>query len=277
MSQTSPPPTTRPAVPLKPESPETPMLQASIDRVLPVVVVVAILVIAMQIGSFFLPPFVMPPPLTILESSYTILTTEYHHIGITAMRLLVATIFAMTVGVLFGIIMGIFPRIRPYLRSLIIIDTGIPALSWMLLAIFWFSNPEVRIFFILSVILIPFYALNIYDAIRALPRDWVDMIETFRPSRWQILRYLILPHIVPYILTTTKSVIGYAVRMAIFAELLASAIGVGSRMSLAQSMFQIHMVLGWTVILIIANVLLQAGVNKIEKVLLKWRPEATVR
>ena len=274
MSQTSPSQKTKTVVPFKPE--ET-VLQASVDRVLPVAVVVAILVAAMQIASYFLPPFVMPPPLTILVSSYDILTTQYHHIGITAARLFAATLFAMVLGVTLGIIMGIFARIRPYLRSLIIIDTGIPALSWMLLAIFWFSNPEVRIFFILSVILVPFYALNTYDAIRALPRDWVDMIETFRPSRWHVLRYLILPHIVPYILMTTKSMIGYAVRMAIFAELLVSAVGIGSRMSLAQSMFQIHMVLGWTIILVVANLLLQAGINRIEKLLLKWRPEATVR
>ena len=31
------------------------------------------------------------------------------------------------------------------------INTGIPALSWMLFAVFWFKNPEARIFFILAV------------------------------------------------------------------------------------------------------------------------------
>ncbi len=45
------------------------------------------------------------------------------------------------------------------------IDTGIPALSWMLIAVFWFRDPESRIFFILMVILLPFYALN--DLLRA--------------------------------------------------------------------------------------------------------------
>jgi NitT/TauT family transport system permease protein len=247
------------------------------ESLIPVLVVVTALIALIQLGSHFLPPFVMPAPLVIFDAMVEILTTQYHHIGITALRLLVAVLFAMVLGVVLGIIMGISPAVRPYLRSLIIIDTGIPALSWMLLAIFWFSNSEVRIFFILSVILVPFYALNIYDAIRALPRDWVDMIESFRPSRTHVLRYLIVPHIIPYILTTTKSVLGYAVRMAIFAELVASAIGIGSRMSLAQSMFRIDFVLGWTVILVIANLLLQAGLTAIEKVLLKWRPEASVR
>jgi NitT/TauT family transport system permease protein len=247
------------------------------EGVIPVIVVVMGLIAAIQIASFYLPSFVMPPPLTILWATIEILRSEYTHIGVTALRLLVSILFAMGVGILLGIVMGVFPKIRPYIRSLVIIDTGIPALSWMLLAIFWFPQPEVRIFFILSVILIPFYALSIFDGIRALPRDWVDMIESFRPRRWQVLRYLILPHIIPYILSTTKSVIGYAVRMVIFSELIASTIGIGSRMSLAQSMFRIDTVLGWTVILIVLNLLLQTALTALEKYLLKWRAEASVR
>ena len=243
----------------------------------PLLVVGVLLAAAIQVGSYYLPPFVLPAPLTILKAVFSILSEQYSHIGVTLARLTAAVAFSMFAGVLLGVMMGIFPRIRPYLRSLIIIDTGVPALSWMLLAIFWFKDTELRIFFILSVILIPFYALSIYDGIRALPREWIDMIESFRPSRWHVLYYLILPHIIPYILTTSKSVLGYAVRMAIFAELVAAAIGIGSRMSLAQSMFRIDLVLGWTVILVVLNLVLQAGLNAIEKVLLKWRPEVEVR
>jgi len=265
-----------PAVP-KPVSAPPSAERARGEGVIPVLVVVAGLLVAMQIASFYLPPFVMPAPVTIFWATVEILKNEYMHIGVTALRLLVAVLFAMAFGVFLGIVMGIFPKIRPYIRALVIIDTGIPALSWMLLAIFWFGEPEVRIFFILAVILVPFYALSIFDGIRALPRDWVDMIESFRPQRWQVLRYLILPHIIPYVLTTTKSVIGYAVRMAIFSELIASAIGIGSRMSLAQSMFRIDSVLGWTVILVVLNLALQAALTALEKYLLKWRAEANVR
>lgn len=267
-------------VPAVPKPVSTPIAAAAPVRregLVPVLVVVAALLVAMQIASFYLPPFVMPAPLTIFKAMVEILQTDYVHIGVTGLRLLAAVLFAMAFGVFLGVVMGIFPKIRPYVRALVIIDTGIPALSWMLLAIFWFGAPEVRIFFILSVILVPFYALSIFDGIRALPHDWVDMIESFRPQRWQVLRYLILPHIVPYVLTTTKSVIGYAVRMVIFSELIASAIGIGSRMSLAQSMFRIDTVLGWTVILVVLNLVLQAALTSMEKHLLKWRAEAKVR
>lgn len=240
------------------------------------VVVLAIL-IAMEIASRYVPDYIMPSPQAVALAGWKILTQDTFHVVVTLGRLLLAMLFSMVAGVLIGMMMGIFRTVRPFLRALVVIDTGIPALSWILLAVFWFKDPEVRIFFILTLILLPFYALNIYDGIRALPKEQVDMIESFRPSRWQVVRYLICPHIVPYILLTTKSVIGYAARMVIFAELVASAVGIGSRMGLAQSSFHIDEVMAWTFLLVMLNIVLQIVVTGVEKLTLKWRPEASVR
>lgn len=240
-------------------------------------VVVLALIAAMEVASWFVPDYIMPSPVIVARALGDLLMGDKSHIGITLLRLAAAVSFSMAAGILVGLAMGTFASIRPYLRSLIIIDTGIPALSWMLVAVFWFKDPEARIFFILTVILLPFYALNVYDGMRALPKDSVDMIESFRPSRMQVLRFLVVPHIVPYVFLTTRSVIGYAIRMAIFAELVASAVGVGSRMSLAQSTFHIDQVLAWTFFLVVLNTLFQSAVALLEKRLLRWRPEASVR
>ncbi len=240
-------------------------------------VVSALLLVAMEVASRFVPDYIMPSPVVIAKALKDLLLTDTMHVMVTLGRLVLAILFSATVGVVIGLLMGVSERIGPYLRSLVIIDTGIPALSWMLVAVFWFKAPEARIFFILTVILLPFYALNVYEGMRAIPRDWVDMMESFRPSRWQMMRYLVVPHIVPYIFLTTKSVIGYAIRMVIFAELVASAVGIGSRMSLAQSTFRIDQVLAWTFLLVILNLVIQWLANLAEKRLLGWRTDVKVR
>jgi NitT/TauT family transport system permease protein len=76
---------------------------------------------------------------------------------------------------------------------------------------------------------------------------------------------------------TTRSIIGYAIRMTVFAELLSVSTGIGARMGLAQSNFQMEGVIAWTVILVVLNLLIQALVAAVEKSLLHWRPEVTVR
>jgi NitT/TauT family transport system permease protein len=240
-------------------------------------VVVAAIVLAMQIASLFVPPYIIPSPVSILKSLAGSLVTDYGQILITLARLLATLCLSIAIGTLIGVITGTVAWIRPYLRALVIIDTGIPALSWMLVAVFWFKNPEWRLFFIMIVIVVPIYALNVHDGIRAMPKDWVEMCESFRPSRWQVLRYLIVPHIVPYVLMTTKSTVGYATRMLIFAELIGSSVGIGARMGLAQATFHMESVLAWTMLLVIMNLAAQSCVGLIEKYLLRWRDEAAVR
>jgi ABC-type nitrate/sulfonate/bicarbonate transport system permease component len=246
------------------------------DRVATVIVGAAI-VLALQIASMFAPAYIAPAPAAIFERMWASLTVDPIQIGVTLARLAAALAFALIVGTAIGVVIGTIAWIRPYLRALVVIDTGISALSWMLLAAFWFKNPEVRIFFILAVLLIPFYALSVYDGIRAIPKDWVEMCESFRPSRSQVLRYLILPHIAAYVLATTKTVVGYATRMVIFAELIGSAVGIGAQMGLAEASFDIAAVIAWTILLVILNLFLQWAINLVEAYVLRWRPPVEVR
>jgi NitT/TauT family transport system permease protein len=263
-----------------PVAPVLPIRKAATEGqrdVLATTLVVVAMLVAMQIASSYVPDYIMPAPISVLAATKDLLLSDKTHILVTLARLTGAVAFSMILGIVIGGAMGTIGFVRPVLRAIIVIDTGIPALSWMLVAVFWFRDPEMRIFFILTVILLPFYAMNVYEGIRALPRDLIDMVESFRPSRWQVLYYLVIPHIVPYIFLTTKSVIGYAIRMAVFAELIASAIGIGSRMNLAQSTFRIDQVFAWTFLLVVLNIALQAAVSAFEKVALKWRPEVKVR
>ena len=241
------------------------------------VVVIAVIVVLMQIGSAFIPAYILPSPVSVVRSLFESLITTYDQILITILRLIISLLVSIAIGTAIGIITGTIPSVRPYLRALVYIDTGIPALSWMLMAVFWFRNPELRMFFILVVIVVPIYALNIHDGIRAMPKEWLEMCESFRPSRWQVLRYLIVPHIVPYVLMTTKSTVGYAMRMLIFAELIGSAIGIGAQMGLAQATFHMELVIAWTVLLIAINLAAQGTVGLLERHLLRWRDEAIVR
>ncbi len=257
-------------------APRTARLQRRSDALAVAIVIVA-LIAAMQIASMFVPSYIMPAPATIGSALWTELTQDGTDIAATLLRLLAAIAASLVAGSALGVVMLAVKPLRPYIRSLLVIDTGIPALSWMIIAVFWFKNPEQRIFFILFVILLPFYAINVYDGLQALPKELVEMVESFRPTRLQALRYLLLPHIVPYVILTTKSVIGYATRMVIFAELIGAAIGIGAKMSIAEAAFKMEDILAWTVLLVILNVALQALIGLAEKRLLHWRGEVQVR
>jgi len=240
------------------------------------VLVVLLLIALMEALSRVVPPYILPSPVVVAAALWRALTVQPWQLLVSLLRLVAALSVSLLLGTALGLAMSLLPRLRPYLRAVLVIDTGVPALSWILVAVFWFRNPEYRIFFVLCMILVPFYAMQVHDGIRALPRDWMEMIGTFRPRRAQLLRFLILPHIVAYVLMTTKSIIGYATRMLVFAEMISATMGVGAEMGVAQASFHMEDVLAWTVLLILFNVLAQGAIGLIERHALSWRSEADV-
>jgi NitT/TauT family transport system permease protein len=243
----------------------------------PTVAVTAVLLVAVEIASHFAPSYIMPSLTEIAAALWGLLSNDYLHVVATLLRLLVAMAFSLAFGALLGLAMGLWSRLEPYMRAAIFINTGIPALSWILLAVFWFKSVETRLFFILAVILIPFYALAVFEAIRAFNKDLVDMLLSFRPTKWQLVRHLFIPQLIPVLFVTTRSLIGYAIRMVIFAELVAAASGVGSRMGLAQGTYRMDQLLAWTVLLVLVNILIQVLIDAAERPYLKWRPQVRVR
>jgi NitT/TauT family transport system permease protein len=84
---------------------------------------------AMEVASRYVPDYIMPSPLTVSKAIWKLAATDYTHVLITLSRLSAAMLFSMISGIILGLIMGMSPLFRPFIRSLIIIDTGIPALS----------------------------------------------------------------------------------------------------------------------------------------------------
>lgn len=243
----------------------------------PTIVVVAVIFVGLAVTSQFTPDYIIPTPRQMLGALVELVTLQSRDLLITVARLAVGVVAALLLGSALGGLMGVARPVARYGKSLLFILSGVPALSWMLLAVLWFRDTETRIFFILFIVVMPFYALNVYEGIQALPRDWAEMLEVFRPTRLEVFRLLIVPHIVPYIILTTKSVSGYAIRMIVFAELIGAAVGVGARLAQAQGMFRIDRVFAWTILLVALNFVVQGAINMAERRMLAWRPAVEIR
>ena len=100
----------------------------------------------------------------------------------------------------------------------------------------------------------------------------MDMLQSFRPSRLQLFKKLILPSIVPAILTSWKINVGYATRVAIVAELVGATTGVGFQLLSSQEMFDMAGAIAWTMMLIVFLLISQYSLERAEGLLLRYRP-----
>ena len=192
----------------------------------------------------------------------------------TSGRILLGMAGAFVVGGLIAVWMGISPTVERYCFPLLNFNQGIPALSWVVISIIWFRGIEFRIFFIMVMTTLPAFTFQVLDSYRSMSKDLFEMTLAFRPSRYDLFRTLILPTVLPGILTAWKVNLGNASRVVVVAELVGSNGGVGDELMRQQQTFDMAGAIAWTIVLVVFVLAMQALIGAIEAHALRYRAAA---
>jgi NitT/TauT family transport system permease protein len=71
------------------------------------------------------------------------------------------------------------------------------------------------------------FVLNIVEGVRALDRDPIDLMRTMRASQFYIVRRVLLPAVLPWILASFRIGVGLSLIGALVGELIGSSRGLG--------------------------------------------------
>jgi NitT/TauT family transport system permease protein len=218
--------------------------------------------------TFGIPPFAIPSLLRIAKAITTITPLD---IAVTLARVIGALIVSFVLGIVLAMAMYRSDALEKYLHPMIRILMAVPVVSWILFAVLWFPGVEFRIGFVLVVVCGPVFLVDTLDAMRSVPRELRQMMQSFRPTTLQYFVKLMLPAIVPTIFTSWKVNISLAIRVVTIAELVGAVTGIGHQLSVAQELFSVADVFAWTIVLVALLFLLEAIVSRFETRLLRWR------
>jgi len=233
-----------------------------------------LLLFSWQLASLWLPEYVAPG-LQLIGAEFLKMAQEgtlFWDTLLTLYRIWQGLIGGFIVGALLGVAMGTVKKTENYLIPIVNFIMGIPGLAWTLIVILWFRGTETRIFALMLAVSFPVFSHSILDAVKGISKDLMEMTLAFRPTRTQVFRMLIVPSIIPHMLTAWKVTIGFAVRVVIVAELVGASTGVGFRMLQQQSLLNMSGVLAWTMVLVVSGLAMQLLITKMESRLLRWRP-----
>ncbi|MCT2061426.1 ABC transporter permease [Dietzia cinnamea] len=234
--------------------------------------------ILLWIGSMTMPRFIFPSLGGIFEALWEVLTQRYDPLFTTLVRYIVALGAAIIVGWAIGLLMGAFRQyFGAYMRQVTAIIQAIPALSWVLLAVLWLENIEVRIFATTFLIALPFFVIAVYEGVRDMDKDILEAVDQFRPSKWQVLRVLLIPQSFVTLIMSVRSTAAMTLKLLVFFELIGASNGVGQQFSEAQTTYRVDLILAWTIVLVIINFIILRIIDAVEHRVLSWRTEAVVR
>lgn len=240
------------------------------------VVAIVGLAIAWQIASYFFPAFLFPPLPAIAARFADIFAASgplFDAVS-TFVRILVGLTGAFLIGTILAFLMGRSERFYRYVFPLLNFDQGIPALSWVVISIIWFKGIEFRIFFIIVMTTLPAFTFQVLDAYRSMSKDLLEMTLSFRPGKLDLVRVLVVPTVVPGILTAWKVNLGNASRVAVVAELVGATGGIGYELLQQQQLFDMAGAIAWTIVLVIFVLAMQRLLTLLEKRVLRYRPAA---
>ena len=232
-----------------------------------------------EIASFFSPPYLFPGLGLILQDVWKILTTwDLLYQGLVTWARLVASVAAsLALGIPIGLAMGMSHAFDDFMRPIVKFVMGVPALNWVIIVIIWFQAVEIRIGFVLLMLCTPITIFCIYDGVRSIDRKLIDMVLSFGATPLQRIRLLLWPYVKAYAFTAAKLNVGNAIRTVIVAELVGAPVGIGKELDLAKNVFDMAMVLAWTLVMVLMLLAMTKAIELAERAVLRWRGDTRVR
>lgn len=227
-------------------------------------------------ATWFLPEALFPRLDKIALRTFEVMSqwATFKDVLSTAARIMAGLTGAFILGAIFALLMQKSKIFEEFISPLLNFFQGIPALAWVVFAIIWIKHIEGRILLIMVVTALPAFTFQILGALRAMSKDLFEMVLSFRPSRMKMFRSMILPSILPDILTAWRVNIGNASRVVVVAELVGATGGVGYRLLEQQQLFDMAGAMAWTLQLVFFVLLTQKALTMIETRAFRYRAQS---
>lgn len=219
------------------------------------------------------PEQILVPPLQVLAAAQELASSGelFDHVSVSLGRLLSGFAIGSLGGILFGLLVGLSPRLDAYLAPSFQVLRQIPSVALIPLFILVFGIGETFKVVIVAKASFFIVALAVHDAVASLPARYAEVAAVLRFTRLQVIRKLVLPAIVPATLTGVRIALGRSWMVLVGAELLAAENGLGQMMEMARQMFRLDVVTVGVVLAGLVGVTLDRGFRLLEAYLMRWQ------
>jgi NitT/TauT family transport system permease protein len=198
-------------------------------------------------------PLEIPNPVTVAQRTWDLFAGPERTDTLTSFtRIVISVLLAMLIGAFLVALARLVPvthklvgrRILPFVNS-------VPALGWAILGVVWFGVGNFAVVFVVTLILVPFTLVNLWEGMQALDRDLREMGRSFTRSRWRVMLRIEAPLLAPYALAATRLSFAVGWKVALIAEFFGSYSGLGLVMNRARQTLDTPTVFATIIVVVI--------------------------
>ena len=181
-------------------------------------------------------PILLPGPMTVVASFIELFSEKDYlaDIGISIYRVIASFLLACLFAIPLGILMGTFRVVEAFFNPLVSAFRYLPAPSFIPLLLMWFGAGEGQKLALLFIGVVWFLITLIMDHAKSVPADFINTALTLGGNRRQILRTVIVPALLPNILTAMRQMLAVSWTYLVIAEIVAADSGIGAMMMRAK-------------------------------------------
>lgn len=187
---------------------------------------------------------------------------------------------AVTAGIFAGVVIAVVPFLRELTASTVEFLRPIPSVALIPLAVLLYGTA------LRSVLLLVVYAsfwqvlIQVLYGVRDVDPVAEETARSYGLGTWARIRYVLWPTALPYVMTGVRLAAAVALILAITAELVIGAPGLGARIAVAQTSQAVPEMYALIVVTGLLGLLINLGARTVERRALAWhqsvRGEVTV-
>lgn len=205
-----------------------------------------------EIGHRVYGDFVLPSPWATLEALGRLILTGdlWPAVATTTRDALSGFVAATLAGALLGGLAGRSMPLRAMLQPIATILIGVPAIAWVVLSLLWFGGSGLAATFSVAIAAGPVVFSAAVQGTRTVDGGLRTMARAFGVPLGARIVDVYLPHVLSYLLPALGTALAMSWKVAVMAELLSGAGGIGDGLAAARAEVDTAKTMAWVVVVV---------------------------
>lgn len=222
-------------------------------------------------------PIWLPSPEDVWASLVDISTDGFknftlaEHLGFSLFRVVIGFLLGAVVGIPLGYAMGLSDWFRGWFDPIVEFMRPVPPLALIPLVIIWAGIGEQGKIILLFLAALWIMAIAARSGVSGVKISKVHAAYSLGASKWQIMRYVIIPNSLPEIFTGARVAMGVCWGTVVAAELVAAEKGAGMMIMVASKFQQTQIVILGIILIGIIGFGIDMLMRWAERVLVPWK------